>query len=121
MGGRGTYSTGNNVPFKYKTVSCVCGVKVVARIKNGSQNLPEESHTSKAYILQNDKGEFRRYREYNSDHTAKFDIDYHPEPSLSRTAVYHIHYYVNGVRDKKPRLLTEKEYNKYKKYFGGNK
>ncbi len=34
---------------------------------------------------------------------------------------YHIHFYRNGVRDKLGRLLSDDEYEKYKKYFGGRK
>lgn len=71
----------------------------------------------------NENGDFKRYRSYNDDLTSAFDIDYHPEPKITgnREQVYHIHFYKNGVRDKIGRRLTESEYEKYKKFFGGLK
>ena len=68
-------------------------------------------------------GNFKRYREFNDEHTAKFDIDCHAERRLTgnREKVYHIHFYPDGKRDRLGQLLTEEEFNKYKKYFGGMK
>ncbi len=121
MGGRGTFATGNPVPYTYETVGYIDGVKVLEKIdKNDSHALPEEAHSSSAYILKYGDGQFKQMRFYNDDHNAKFDIDYHREPKLSGgKAVYHIHEYRNGVRDKVGRLLTKSEFNKYKKYFQG--
>jgi len=34
MGGRGTYAVGNNVPFTYKTVGKIAGVKVLEPINS---------------------------------------------------------------------------------------
>lgn len=34
MGGRGTYAVGNNVPFSYKTVDKIEGVKVLEPVDN---------------------------------------------------------------------------------------
>lgn len=124
MGGRGTFASGNNVAYTYETVGKIEGVKVLQKLdKKASGGLPEEAHSSDAYILVNAEGKFKRYREYNKDLTSSFDIDYHPEKKISGNydSVYHIHFYHNGVRDKVGRLLTLEEYAKYKKYFGGMK
>lgn len=88
MGGRGTFAAGNNVAYTYKTVDYIENIKVLQGL-NGKHNLPEESHSSNAYILTDRDGNFVRYREFNSDHTFKFDIDYHPE---KRYPVIIIHY-----------------------------
>ena len=120
MGGRGTFAIGNPVPYTYETVSCIEGVKVLQGL-NGKHNLPEESHSSKAYILTDKKGNFVRYRDFNTDHTSKFDIDYHPEKKISGNynPIFHIHEYKNGVRSSLGRKLTESEYKKFKKFFRG--
>ena len=122
MGGRGTFAINNPVPYSYETVGKIDGVKVLQKLdKKSSIGLPEEAHSSTAYILKYSNGNFKQMRFYNNDHTAKYDIDYHYEPKLgSRTEpIYHIHEYKNGVRDKIGRKLTKSEYNKYKKYFKG--
>lgn len=124
MGGRGTFAAGNPVAYSYETVGKIEGVKILQKLdKRASASLPEEAHSSSAYILLNGRAEFKRYREYNSDLTSAFDIDYHPEPKITgnRERVYHIHFYKNGIRDPIGRKLSNEEYDKYKKYFGGCK
>lgn len=120
MGGRGTFAIGKKVDYTYRTVGEIEGVKVLEGI-NGKHNLPEESHSSNAYIKVDSSQNFVRFREFNIDKTSHFDIDYHPEPKLTgnQQPVFHIHFYKNGVRDKMGRLLTSEEYKKYKKYFKG--
>ena len=120
MGGRGTFAIGKKVDYTYRTVGEIEGVKVLEGI-NGKHNLPEESHSSNAYIKVDSSKNFVRFREFNIDKTSHFDIDYHPEPKLTgnHQPVFHIHFYKNGVRDKMGRLLTSEEYKKYKKYFKG--
>lgn len=122
MGGRGIFAAGNNVAYTYKTVDYIENIKVLQGL-NGKHNLPEESHSSNAYILTDRDGNFVRYREFNSDHTSKFDIDYHPEKKISGNynPLFYIHEYKNGVRSPLGRILTELEYKKYKKYFRGRK
>lgn len=121
MGGRGSFATGKLLPFRYTMVGKVHGVKVLEeKGRKGNGNLPEESNSSKAYILHDKNGNFIRYREYNADHTAKFDIDYHVEPKLKKRSegkVYHIHEYTDGVRNGKIRVLTKEEFEKYRKFF----
>lgn len=122
MGGRGSFASGNNVPYSYETVEKICGVKVLQKLdKRASGGLPEESHSSSAYILKYGNGGFKQIRFYNNNHTAEFDIDYHYEPNLGSRIepIYHIHEYKNGVRDKVGRMLSESEYAKFKKFFGG--
>lgn len=122
MGGRGTFASGNNVAYTYETVGKIEGVKVLHGL-NGKHNLPEEAHSSSSYVMVNENGDFKRYREYSNDLKSAFDVDYHPEPQITgnREPVYHIHFYKNEVRDKTGRELTALEYKKYKKYFGGLK
>lgn len=124
MGGRGTYAEGNDVPFKYKTVGKIEGVKVLEGIVgSGLHDLPVESHSSSAYIKLSSSGEFKMLRIYNKNHYLIKEIAYHPEPHLdgSRKPILHIHEYEAGNLSKRPnRLLTKQEYEMYKKYFGGN-
>lgn len=49
MSGRGTFTIGNNVDYTYETIDKIEGVKVLSG-KNGKHGLPEESHSSTAYI-----------------------------------------------------------------------
>ena len=122
MGGRGAFASGNPVPYTYKTVGKMNGVKILQKIDTkASKGLPEEAHSSSAYILKYANGTFKQIRFFNNDHTAKFDIDYHFEPKLGnrKESVYHVHEYKNGVRDIVGRILTKSEYEKYKVYFTG--
>lgn len=124
MGGRGTYAAGNNVSYAYETVGYIEGVKVLQGISNNSKGLPVESHSSSAYIQLHPDGKFKMYREYDQDHYLLLEIAYHPEPNLSKNhkPVLHIHKYKrNDFTDRLPRLLTDEEYEKYKKYFKGVK
>lgn len=89
--------------YTYETVGKIDGVKVLQKNdKKSSSGLPEEAHSSSAYILEYGNGAFKQMRFYNADHTAMFDIDYHYEPKLGgrKEPVYHIHEYRNGVREK---------------------
>ena len=59
MGGRGTYAVGNNVPFTYKTVGKIAGVKVLEPINSKkSFSMPPEAHTSSSYIVLDKAGVF---------------------------------------------------------------
>lgn len=50
MGGRGSFAAGNRVPYAYKTVGHINGVKVLEGIGN-QHGLPAEAHSSFAYIV----------------------------------------------------------------------
>lgn len=123
MGGRGTFAAGNAVEYKYETIDKIEGVKVLRKLdKRASGGLPEESHSSKAYIYVNKDGEFRIYREYDKSGYLKFEIAYHPERFIdpSGKPVLHVHQYERDNFDvRKARPLTKEEYKKYKKYFRG--
>ena len=73
MGGRGTLAIGKSVAYTYETVDKIEGVKVLEKKnKSDSKNLPEEAHGSNAYILLDDNGIFRKYREYDKHHIIQF-------------------------------------------------
>ena len=121
MGGRGTYAAGKNVGYSYKTVGKIEDVKVLEGLGRKC-DLPAEAHSSMAYIQLYPDGNFKMLRFYGKDHYLTIEIGYHPEKDLdpSRKPILHIHEYnPDNFTDRAPRLLTEKEYEKYKKYFGG--
>ncbi len=112
MGGRGTFASGNPVPYTYETIGKINGVKVLQGIK-GKHGLPEEAHSSNAYITLNPNKSVRQIRLYNDNLTAKTDIEF----SAHMGKIFlHAHDYVNGVRQL-PRDLTTKEKKKYLKFF----
>lgn len=118
MGGRGSYASGNRT-YEYETIGTIEGVKVVQKIK-GSNKIPEESYTSMAYVQFDRDGDIKRYREFNDDHTPKFDIDYQREPAISKKGKsYHIHYYgsqyENGRSQAMP--ISKQDLFKYIKFF----
>ena len=122
MGGRGTFASGNPVPYTYEAVGKIDDVKILRGIGD-KHDLPVEAHFSDAYIQLYPDGNFKMLRIFDSDHYLIKEIGYHPEALLdeSRKPILHIHEY--PVRDnfskRITRLMTEEEYEKYKKYFGG--
>lgn len=95
MGGRGTFAAGNPVPYIYKTVDFVNGVKVLEGIA-GKHSLPESSHSSYAYIKLKPDGTFHEMRFYDKNHVLYLEIAYHPEPNLTGSRskpVLHYHVY----------------------------
>lgn len=123
MGGRGTFAAGNPVAYTYETVRKIEGVKILSGLGN-KHDLPVEAHSSEAYIQLYPDGNFKMIRFYDKQHYIKAEIAYHPETDLdsSRKSILHIHEYPKqgdfGSRTK--RLLTHEEYEKYKKFFGGD-
>jgi len=86
----------------------------------GSNKTPEQSYTSKAYIVKSRDGSIKQYREFDEQHNPKMDIDYQLKPSYDKkNKTLHIHDYKNGERQP-ARNLTKEEYIKYKKYFKGD-
>lgn len=123
MGGRGTFAAGKNVAYQYETVGSIEGVKVLKGI-NGKHALPEEAHSSNAYIKLNKNGDFKEMRIYDDKHFAILEIGYHPEKNLGKDRVLHYHVIdtTNGsFNHLEPKLITEELYQKYKKYFKGVK
>ena len=124
MGGRGTFASGNPVPYTYETVGKIGSVKILSKIdRSKSGALPEESHTAQAYIQLDRKGSFRRIRFYNDNHLPVLELDYHNEKGLSKhgESVLHIHEYIKpGIENRLPaRLATQSEIEKYRKYLKG--
>ena len=116
MGGRGTYAAGNNVAYTYQTVGAIEGIKVLQGL-SGKHGLPEEAHSSSAYISLHPNGKVKQLRLYNSNLTARTDIEYsvhQGELSL------HAHDYVGGARQL-VRPLTDKEEREFMKFFRGVK
>ena len=122
MGGRGTFASGNSAAYSYETVGKIAGVKVLKGI-NGKHSLPEEAHSSWAYIKLKPNGIFHEMRIYDKDHYLVKEIAYHAEPNLTgnrHEKVLHIHEYKRDNFENRPaRLLTKEEYLEYKKYFKG--
>lgn len=127
MGGRGSFSKGKETAYKYKTVDIIDGVKVIqpAREKM-SYKLPEESHSSRAYLLYSRvDGTFHQYREYNENHEVVLEVGYHMENDLGKGKVLHMHIYtIPGVfyHDKAIKYVLKSEdpiYGRLKKFFKG--
>lgn len=93
MGGKGTYSIGNNTAYTYKTVDMIGDVKVLKPLnEKKALKLPEESHTpGNKYVLLDKDGVFHQYREYDDNHKVIFEIGYHHEASLGSGDVLHVH------------------------------
>lgn len=128
MGGRGTYAAGKDVPYQYKTVGYVEGVKVLEPINpKASKKLPEEAHSGQSYIKLDENGKFYQYREYNEKNELILEISFHPEHSLTHDKenkpVLHAHDYDPKKQGKAwhtgARNLTVQEFEKYKKFFVG--
>ncbi len=126
MGGRGTFASGNNVAYTYKTVGKINDVKVLQpQNSNNALKLPEESHSSMAYLLLDKNGVFRQYREYNDRHEVVLEIGYHNEPVLGQDKILHAHIHatpgiINHRSAQKIRLFPgDPLYEKYKHLFKG--
>lgn len=125
MGGRGTFASGNNVAYTYETIGKIEGVKVLRGI-GGKHSLPDEAHSSSAYIKLKPDDTFHEMRIYDKNHYLVKEIAYHPEPNLNggnkTENVLHIHEYkCDNFKDRKPRLMTPEEIKIYKKYLKGVK
>ncbi len=128
MGGRGTFASGNAIPYTYETIGKIDGVKILKPMDSSkSLKLPEEAHSSSSYVLLDKDNVFHQYREYNADHEVVLEIGYHHEKSLGKGDVLHIHihqkpgidYHNDSTTEK--RKLNRAEYEKYKKFFKGVK
>lgn len=127
MGGRGTFAAGNPVPYTYKKVGEIEGVKVLEGT-GSNHGLPASSHSSEAYIKLKPDGTFHEIRFYDKNHILYLEIAYHPESSLTgnnEIPVLHYHTYDpsfsltkegNGGRSK-AQYLTREMIERYKKFF----
>lgn len=129
MGGRGTYSVGNNVAYTYKAVGDIDGIKILEPIDSTkSFKLPEESHTAgNRYVLLDKNGVFHQYREYNENHKVVLEIGYHIESDLGQGKVFHVHIHsipgVEGHRSAVKYIIGPGDpyYEKHKNLFVGVK
>ncbi len=124
MGGRGTYASGNDVTYTYETVGKIEDVKVLQGI-GGKHGLPEEAHSSRAYIKLKPNGTFHEMRIYDEQHYLIKEIAYHPEPTLNDgnrvQNVLHVHEYAdrNNLNIRPAHRITRQEYKIYRKYLKG--
>ena len=124
MGGRGTFASGISVPYTYKTVGKIAGVKVLEPMNSkDSFSMPAEAHSSSNYIVLDKSGKFRQYMEYNDQHLPVFEIGYHFERGISKQgeSVFHYHEYSKpGIENRSiAKPITPDLYEKYKKYSKG--
>jgi len=123
MGGRGTFAKEINNPYNmYEEISKISDVKILKGIK-GHHKLPEESRTSKIYVRVLDDNTFRELRVYRK-HKVVFEIAYHGEVNLTGNRnknVFHYHIYTKKGGRSAAVKLSKKQYEKYKKFFGGLK
>lgn len=73
---------------------------------NGKHGLPEEAHSSDAYISLHPNGNTKQLRVYNKNLTAKTDIEYSVHQGKM---TFHAHDYVNGIRQPARSLTSEKK------------
>lgn len=122
MGGRGTFAAGNPVPYSYQTVGMIGGVKVLKGI-GGKHSLPEEAHSSSAYIKLKPDGTFHEMRIYDKDHYVILELAYHPEKSLGSAgrSILHYHLYDRNFNRTLARKMPKAMRKRYSKYFAGVK
>ena len=122
MGGRGTFAAGKIVAYVYKTVDIIEGIKVLEGT-NGKHGLPEEAHSSNAYIKLKPDGTFHEMRIYDKDHYLTFELAYHPEPKVdpSREPVLHYHLYDRNFGRTHAVKATKAMRKHFKKYLKGVK
>ena len=120
MGGRGTYAAGNNVAYTYETIGKISNVKVL-KGTGSKHSLPEEAHSSSAYIKLKPDGTFHEMRIYGKDKLAKFEIGYHQEPKLGEGNILHFHI-IDKDFNRTPATKLHKNskiYKEFKKYLKG--
>lgn len=120
MGGRGTFASGISVAYTYKTVDIIEGVKVLEGI-DGKHGLPEEAHSSAAYIKLDRFGKFYELRLYDKDHYLYFELAYHPEPKIdpSRRPILHYHTYDRNFNRSGAIKASKSMKKHFKKYLKG--
>ena len=121
MGGRGTFANGIPVPFTNETVGLIHDVKVLAGL-NGKYSLPEEAHSSTAYIKLSPDGSFREMRIYGKDHFLQLEIAYHKEPSIRKgVPVLHYHVYDKNFNRSEAIKMPKAMRKHFQKYLKGAK
>ena len=121
MGGRGTFASGKTVAYSYETVGKIEGVKELRGIDR-KHSLPEEAHSSRAYIKLKPDGTFHEMRIYDKDRYLVKEIAYHPEPKLTGNRHengLHVHEYNRKFDRTDARRLADEELRRYRKYLKG--
>jgi len=120
MGGRGTFASGNNVAYSFETVGTMNGVKVLKGLA-GKHGLPEESHSSYAYVQVDHNNNFKELRFYDKNHFLTFEVAYHKEPHLdsSGNPVLHYHMYDKQFNRSKAARVTKAMKRRYSRFIGG--
>ena len=111
MGGRGTFASGNQVPFTYKTIGYIEDAKILEGISPKYHSLPEEAHSSNKYIKLNPDGTFKELRIYGDDHFLQLEIGYHRErniPGGKSKKILHYHEYGKDFSRTKAKPITKK-------------
>lgn len=120
MGGRGTFPSGNIVAYTYETIEKIEGIKVLKGL-NGKHGLPEEAHSSTAYIKLDHNGVFHEMRIYDKDHYLTFELAYHVEPDLDKShkPILHYHMYDRKFGRTKAIKATKAMKKHFEKYLKG--
>lgn len=120
MGGRGTFAAGSSVAYTYETIEKIEGVKVLQGLA-GKHGLPEEAHSSTAYIKLDHNGVFHELRIYDKNHYLTFELAYHSEPNLdkSRKPILHYHLYDSNFKRTNAQKATKAMKKHFKKYLRG--
>lgn len=108
MGVRGTFASGNTVAYTYETIEKIEGIKVLKGL-NGKHGLPEEAHSSTAYIKLDHNGVF-----YDKDHYLTFELAYHVEPNLDKSHKPILHYHMYDRKFGRTKAM-KKHFEKYLK------
>ncbi len=124
MGGRNSFASGNIVPYTYKNVGKIHGVKVLVGISSRYHGLPVEAHSGQAYIKLKPDGTFHEMRVYDEDHYLVKEFAYHPEPRINngdrKQNILHVHNYErDNFASRTTSRITKAEYEQYRKFFVG--
>lgn len=122
MGGRGTFAAGRNVDFVYNTTGFYNGVKILGGSGN-RHGLPEEAHSSEAYLKLHPDGKMNMLRIYNKSHRLIYEFAYHPEPKLTgnQNPVLHVHYYDKYFNRSKAEYVPWELFKQYGNWMKGMK
>ena len=115
MGGRGAFleSGGFEGPLLWKGNNEIDGVKVLELIDPRKRtSLPERSNTPEtAYISLDREGSFKQLRVFDQNRMPLFDIDTN---EVDHIPTLHIHYYVDGQRQRTHMPVPEHLIQKYR-------
>lgn len=127
MGSTGAFlKTGGFTEKNWTEVGKTHGVKILKKIhaSKANQSLPPFSNTpGTAYILLDQNGKFKQYRQYKEDRSLDFDIDYGPH---NNNTSLHIHYgrgrnAKTAIIAKSGSIIDRRLYNRFKVFLKGVK